>query len=408
MIFSILFSVLSRLGLLVLTIVSVKLLTVKNYGEFSYFLNIINTFILFSSAGTGVSTNIAISEHFKNNNKHAMDVVGFNLALVVILSILVWITFLGFYLFIDSNFSLLLISIIGLIVIVSSNINVIYENIYMGLGEFFELARNAVYIFIVAVISIVFLVWEYGVTGALFAYALYRVISLVINFLKSKVKLKDINFSLKSKSAQESFKKIGLPSFMSSLMVGPVIGLAITITLLNTSYEQIAYFSWIFQIYMVAIFIPSALGGFFLHVLSQEKSKIKEKISKLTVINFILSSLVCIFLLIGKKYILSYAGKDFLIYANQLYIYMVFAVVFYSINTVFSSVWPTINKAWIGVALNLIWAATLLLLVFFLSHLIGVTALGLSFLLSYIVLFVIQFLLYFKYIKQINLLNGEG
>ncbi|HFF4737399.1 TPA: hypothetical protein ACGDNN_001861, partial [Acinetobacter baumannii] len=164
MIFSILFSVLSRLGLLVLTIVSVKLLTVKNYGEFSYFLNIINTFILFSSAGTGVSTNIAISEHFKNNNKHAMDVVGFNLALVVILSILVWITFLGFYLFIDSNFSLLLISIIGLIVIVSSNINVIYENIYMGLGEFFELARNAVYIFIVAVISIVFLVWEYGVT----------------------------------------------------------------------------------------------------------------------------------------------------------------------------------------------------------------------------------------------------
>ncbi|HCG3479314.1 TPA: hypothetical protein NJV83_001609, partial [Acinetobacter baumannii] len=83
-------------------------------------------------------------------------------------------------------------------------------------------------------------------------------------------------------------------------------------------------------------------------------------------------------------------------------------VVFYSINTVFSSVWPTINKAWIGVALNLIWAATLLLLVFFLSQLIGVTALGLSFLLSYIVLFVIQFLLYFKYIKQINLLNGEG
>ncbi|ENU91206.1 hypothetical protein F971_03344 [Acinetobacter vivianii] len=395
MIYSVLFSVFSRLGLLVLTFIAVKYLPTIEYGEFSYFLNILNTFILIATAGCGVSTNIAFSKNYKSNESYCYNVLGFNILIILILSFFLWLFFLLFYFFVESSLSIVLIALLSFFVFIFSNINLLIESVYMGVGDFEQLAFNSILILILTVFLSYFMVSNYYVWGALISYFGYKFISFFINIVKIKISYKKIKYNLKSVEGILNFKEIGLPSLMSSLMVAPVISLSITIALLFTSYKEMAYFNWVYQIYLVAIFIPSTLGGFFLHKLSNSVGAINNTIKNLVLLNFLFSMVVVFVLFFLKKYILTYAGEDFISNASSVYNFMLLAVVFYSLNSVFSSVWPSLKKAWVGFFLNFIWAFSILMITFFGSKNWGVDALAIAFFSSYLILFVVQFILYY-------------
>ncbi|PKF32912.1 hypothetical protein [Acinetobacter proteolyticus] len=399
MIYSVLFSVFSRLGLLVLTFISVKYLSTMEYGEFSYFLNILNTFILIATAGCGVSTNIAFSKNYTSNKSYCYDVLGFNVIIVLILSFFLWLFFLLFYFFVESSHSIVLIGFFSFLIFIFSNINLLIESVYMGVGDFKQLALNSIFILAVTVFVSYFMVINYYFLGALISYFGYKFISLFVNMVKIRVDYKKIKYNLKSTVGVENFKEVGLPSLMSSLMVAPVISLSITIALLFTNYKEMAYFNWVYQIYLVAIFIPSTLGGFFLHKLSNSVGAINNMIKNLILLNLLFSIGVVLILFFLKNYILAYAGGDFIIKASNVYNFMLLAVIFYSLNSVFSSVWPSLKKAWIGFFLNFIWALSILMLTFFGSNFWGIDALAIAFLGSYLILFIFQFILYY-YLKE--------
>lgn len=399
MMYSVIFSIISRIGLLVLTLISVKALSPVDYGGVSYFLNIINTFILVASAGCGVSTNLVISKYFDKDKQYCYDVIGFNFVIVFFLSILLWMIFLFFYFFIKTPVSIFFVAFVSFFIFLFSNINMLLENIYIGYGGFKELTNNSIYVFIVTVVSAVLLIINYGIYGAFISYLIYKAIALVINISRCKLNLKELDLSFRSKNGLDALKKTGLPTFLSSLMVAPVIGIAITLALVYTSYEKIAYFNWVYQIYLIAIFIPSALGGFILHKLSKSDQNKKNTIMSLLLVNFIFSLVIFIILIIFKKIILGYAGESYLIEANTMYWCMSAAIILYCINSVFSSVWVVINKAWIGMWLNVLWAIIFLIIVFFGIQYVGVDSLAIGFLFSYLVLFLIQNFIYFFYYK---------
>ncbi|MCH7315768.1 hypothetical protein [Acinetobacter sp. ANC 3882] len=402
MIYSVFFSVFSRLGLLVLTFIAVKYLPTIEYGEFSYFLNILNTFILIATAGCGVSTNIAFSKNYKSNESYCYNVLGFNVLVILILSFFLWLFFLLFYFFVESSISITLIAILSFLLFVFSNINLLIESVYMGIGDFKQLALNSILILILTVSLSYFMISNYYIWGALISYFGYKFISFFLNMAKIRISCKKIKYNLNSVEGIVNFKEIGLPSLMSSLMVAPVISLSITIALMFTSYKEMAYFNWVYQIYLVAIFIPSTLGGFFLHKLSNSISTINQTVKKLVLLNFFFSIAVVFILFFLKKYILTYAGEDFIIHASSVYNFMLLAVVFYSLNSVFSSVWPSFKKAWVGFFLNFIWAFSILIVTFLGSKHWGVDALAIAFFSSYLILFIVQFILYYFLKESLN------
>lgn len=396
MIYSVLFSVFSRLGLLILTFISVKYLSTAEYGEFSYLLNILNTFVLIATAGCGVSTNIAFSKKYITDSSYCYDVLGFNLLIVILFSFFLWMMFLSFYFFIESTFPFLLISCFSFFIFIFSNINLLLENVYMGVGDFKKLAFNSIFILFLTVLFSYFMISEFYFLGALVSYLGYKFFSVFINIMKARIDFKKIKYNIKSKEGIVSFKEIGLPSLMSSLMVAPVISLSITTALLFTSYKEMAYFNWVYQLYLIAIFIPSTLGGFFLHKLSKSENQVNNVVKNLMLLNLFFSLIVVLVLFFLKSYILIYAGNDFLVKASSIYNYMLLAVIFYSLNSVFSSVWPTLKKAWIGFFLNFTWAFSILGITFLGGKIWGGDALAIAFFGSYLILFVIQFVIYYS------------
>ena len=78
---------------------------------------------------------------------------------------------------------------------------------------------------------------------------------------------------------------------------------------------------------------------------------------------------------------------------NNFYI-MLLTIIFFSVNAIFASLWPSVNRAWFGMWMNLIWAVTLLSVTYILSSQNVAESLAWGFLTSYLILTIVQILFY--------------
>ena len=102
---------------------------------------------------------------------------------------------------------------------------------------------------------------------------------------------------------------------------------------------EIGYFNWIYQWYLLAIFIPSALSGYFLQTLVKAEENKFKIFNRMIILALIFSAITIPIFLFLKPYVLIYAGEEYLVKANTLYIVMVISFVLYTINSIFSSLW---------------------------------------------------------------------
>ncbi len=397
MIYSLIYSIFSRLGMLVITLLAVKWLNASDYGEFSYFINIINTFMLVGMAGCGVITNILFADKKLNHSQTLNEILGFNISLVSVLTFGIWLLFMCFYMFVTVSLPLFFIGFFSVIILISSNLNNLIENIYIGQADFRRLAINSFLIMFASMLFSGICIHIFGILGAFFSFLFYRIFSLLVNFKRVNYNFKNIPLSLKSKEGIAYFKKIGFPALLSSLMVAPVVSLLITVALSKTSFTEIGYFNWIYQWYLLAIFIPSALSGYFLQTLVKAEENKFKIFNRMISLALIFSAITIPIFLFLKPYVLIYAGEEYLVKANTLYIVMVISFVLYTINSIFSSLWVALIKAWVGVYLNVLWAIVMVFVGMVFIEKYGVDAIGYAFLSSYLTLFFIQYILYFIY-----------
>ena len=73
---------------------------------------------------------------------------------------------------------------------------------------------------------------------------------------------------------------------------------------------------------------------------------------------------------------------------------MLGTIVFFSLNAVFASYWPSIGKAWFGFYMNIIWAIVLLIVTFVFSKYEISAALSWAFFIAYLALTIVQLLSY--------------
>lgn len=399
MFYSLIYSVCNRVSLLLITLISIQFLTVNDYGKFSYILSILTTFVVIAGAGAGVSVNLFLSENHSKEKEKCLEVLNFNYSVITIVSLVTSILFI-FFDFSDFGFDNIYLFLFVFSCIVFSNYCVVTENIYVGLSEFKRLALNSLISLIISVIFSYIFISNYGLYGALLSFLFYRIINFIINLYNSIVKPNKI--IIRSKTGFMLFRKVGLPSLLSSLLVAPVLVVALTITLKNTDYVSMAYFNWVYQVYLIAVFIPSALGGYFINKFAKNKLKIIYNFKKMVGLNFLFSIVLVSLLYMLKDVILGYAGSEYVENASYLYIVMMASVIFYSINSIFSSYWPVVKLTWLGVIFNILWAVIIIVVLLLNVEDKGVNALGLAFLSSYIALFVFQFSIYFLTRHKIN------
>lgn len=394
--FSLSYNLLTRFVLLIISILSVKLLTVAEYGELSYILVIIGTLAIISLFGGGTAVNRSFSvERKKNSFETSNQIFIFNIIVCILVSLI--LIFLSIF-FISDVKTIIFIFIIFVLM----SINSIIEGAMYGLGKYRNLAINSSIVFFLSIFLGYLLILKFKVIGALIAIFLYRLILLGLNsisILKLKIiKKATISQIIKNQEVLNSFKNISLPIFFGAILVAPVMLILINF-LKNTpnGLNEIAYFSWNNQIYTLAVFIPSVLTGFLISKMSSEITDVKEKLIKYIKYNFIFGFCLSISLFLMKPLVLGWAGQNYIENGSTSYNIMLLAIIFYCLNSAFGSYWPSINKSYLSFLNNGVWFIVVLYLgIFFIQKDESGQSIFLSLTIGYLSIFILQLFLFLR------------
>lgn len=393
-------SIASRGVMLVINMIAVRTLIAEEYGSFSYLLSIVASIATFSGLGSGVTTNTYLAKHREKAPLAAQKLVFSNIVFVTLLAVvfsLILMLFFSIDMALTTTSPLMLLVVVFLMAWML-NLSGIMEGALNGLGAYKCLANNSIITFCAASLLALALIKTMGLAGAFLALLAQRFLSVSLNAwtLRHKGYL-SLSFGMSALKGSENliiFRSLSLPATLGALMVGPALAASMKFVIEQPNgLSNIAYFSWVFQIYLVAVFVPSALGGYFISKFARSGPG-ANSIKKIFLFNLILSSTVAAALFFLKPAILGYAGASYITNSSHIFNLMMLSVVLYSFNATFASYWPATGKAWWGFAMNALWAITFISITWALASSHGANALAMGYLAAYAAQFGAQMALY--------------
>ncbi len=388
-------NIVSKLIILLVNIISFRLLLPEDYGVISLLLAMTATIGAVAGMGASVAVNSVVAREGFSSLTSLF--IKYNYFFSFLFSIIM----AGFiYIFYLNNINKIpswQIFIFILMFALFSSLSSISEAVLVGLHDYKKLFINNFFTFLLFLPISFYLIIEFKITGVLVNLLFYRFFLLLVNFYSvSKTKLLEISSDNKNekKEIYKKFKELSLPVIFSGLLVAPVIGLAFKIiSIQENGLQQLAYFNIVYQIYLVAIFIPNALNGYFISKFSKKGNNSQKDFVKIAKSNFFFAVIVSFCLFVFQKIFLMVVDDYSVDLINNYYIMLV-TIVLFSLNAVFASFWPSVGKAWFGFYMNIVWAIVLLLVTFIFSKYQISQPLSWAFLIAYLVLTIVQALNY--------------
>lgn len=392
--------VLSRAGLFLVNLLAARSLQTHDYGVLGFFLNIVASLATIAAFGFGVTCNSYVAKFEKTNANYARGVVAscflFSSLLVVVVSVLCYPFFnteavtsaLGGS---DLVAWLVVLSLIWLICIASMGEGTLY-----GAGAYSAILKNSAVVFFISVPASYFLIKHLGLIGGMVSILAYRLIFAigVINSIRELGYLRFRKMQAQIAPIQADIWKIfsnfSLPIAMSGLMAGPVIAFGMNMIIGQVDGQrQIGLFSWVYQIYLVAVFVPSALSHFFLSRFSKNKEGRLRSFVLSYAFNLIFSIAIAVGMFFCREPVLSIAGAAYSSSATAIYDTMTLCVIFYGASAAFIGFWPAIGQGWMIFGMQFAWAAIIMSTVL-LSLNEGGLGLARAFLFAYVFLAIAQ------------------
>jgi len=385
----------SKMIILLINIISFRLLLPEDYGVIALLLAMTATIGAVSGMGASVAVNSVVARDGITSTSALF--VKYNYLFSFLFSAIMASFIYIFYL--DNINKIPSWQIFSFILFFSffSSLNSINEAVLIGLKDFKRIFLNNFTSFLIFLPVSLYLIVEFKITGVLLSLLSYRFLLFLINFHSVnktkllKIKSDDIDEKVK---IYKKFKELSIPVILSGLLVAPVIGLAFKIvTMQDDGLEQLAYFNIVYQIYLVAIFIPNALNGYFISKFSSRNENDQTNFLKIAKNNFLFSLVVAFCLFVFQKIFFLIVNDHSVDLVNDYYI-MLGTIILFSLNAVFASYWPSVGKAWFGFYMNIIWAVVLLGVTFIFSTYKILAALSWAFFIAYLTLSAVQILSY--------------
>jgi len=391
--------VLSRAGLFLINLLAARNLQTHDYGVFGFFLSVVASLATVAAFGFGVTCNSYVAKFDRTDADYARSVVAscffFSSLLVIAVSLLCYPFFrteavagaIGG----DIAAWFFVLSLIWLICIASMGEGTLY-----GAGAYSVILKNSTAVFFIAIPAAYFSIRYFGLYGGILSILIYRLL-FAVGVLRSVKKLGYLRFrEMRSQifplrsDIWRIFSKFSLPIAMSGLAAGPIIAIAMNMVIgEENGQKQIGLFSWVYQIYLVAVFVPGALSHFFLSKFSKKQEGRLRSFCWSYAFNLIFSAIVAVNLLFFREPILFIAGSDYVSSGGAIYNTMALCVVFCGASAAFIGFWPAVGRGWMVFGMQFIWAGIIVFATrFFLKD--GGLALARAFLLAYIFLAVAQ------------------
>ena len=402
-------NVISKFILLIATILMTRYLGKVEYGQFGIIKSTILMFAMFTGLELGMTATKYISQYQLSNKPKVERIVGLSNLFAIIISLIV--SLMVFYfseeIAVQINAPNLFSEIqISSFIIFFSSLNGIQNGILAGIEKFKEISINNAIAGILSSIGLVFASKYYALNAVVIAFGFNFVLLFILNFITLK-KFFYSNFNVKIFNKDNLYElevlwKFSFPAILAGLMVGPVSWFC-NYLLVNqpNGYVQMANFDIANQWRNTIMFIPAALAQVALPLLASNihnQSEYKKIFNKNLKINIYLGLFLVMVFVIISPVIVNFYGER---YHDALWpiIIMFITTGFITVNNVIGQAIASQGKMWIGFYFNLIWAVVLVFACYFFVHYLQMGAYGIS--LSYLLSYFVHTIIQFVYLKKL-------
>lgn len=367
-------------------IICANILGKVGYGELGIVRSTINLFIVFGTAGLGITTTKFIAQYRQRDTAKVESVIGittlFSLILAILITSLVFV-FAGYIATDTLNNAALTNSIrFGALILFATILNGVYAGINSGFEKFKYLAINTFISSVIEAALIVAGAYYWGVNGAVVGFGIGISSHVLLNYITARKALGHIQgkisfFKIK-KTDLAILYKFSIPAAISSFLVAPAYWVVRTLLVRFSGFGELGIYEAAEQWRVIILFLPSALSNIILPILSSygDNKKDYKKALKLNImLNVGVAFALAIIISCFSGLIMSTYGDGF---DNSLpLILLAFSTVFSSFASVVGVSIVSRGKMWTSLMFNFSWSCIFILLTYIFLRL-GWGAVGIS------------------------------
>ena len=404
---------LAKFIVLVAGILCAHILGKEAYGEFGMVRSTINLFVVFGTAGLGMTAAKFISEYRKTQKSRVSKIFLVTNRFALLTGLVVTTLILIFSSTIAEatlNAPHLATPIrVGAILLYLTVLNGAQDGCLSGFEDFKSIAINT-FLGSIAESALMLLGgYLYGVTGAIMGYGCGFVVLYLCNNIAIRRNLKKEGICIKKeKITFKDFKVIyqfTLPAALASFMTMPVYWIMRTMLVNKEGFGSVAIFDAADQWRVIIIFIPVAVSKITLPILSSLTSTNKHKFWKVLSMNLFLNTSIATILALG---VIAFSSTIMFSYGNDFndpepLKILALSTIPYSIANIIGISIASRSKMWAGFVFNTIWAGLMVIsCTYFLKCGYGATSLAYAALISYIIHAILQFIYLFITFRNNN------
>lgn len=370
----------------------------EQYGQLSIVRSTLMMFLVFSSAGMGITATRYIAMYRISNPKLAYEIYRFTLKFVIWIGLAISVLVYLFSSVIAEKqlHSPQLADVIklGAAALFMLTLTSVQTGSLNGFEKFKELGKNTAYNGLVQFTCILLGAYFWGIFGAIAGIGIAALIFFfqlqiqLRNEVRKIKSIKEINVDEKLNKSSIFFK-FSLPAILQALVFIPVLWWSKTYLIGNSNYGEMAIYDVAEQWYHVVLFIPTSLSTIILPLLTNTSYNGSEgQYNKLLKVNLLLNVgvafSIALVVALFSPIIYKFYGDGFTDYKPLLI--LLITVVLSAVNNVFGQVIASKGKMWIGFAVNLLWAIWLILfsVIFIGKYQLGALGLAYALMFSYL------------------------
>ncbi|KZX54481.1 hypothetical protein A3711_13315 [Erythrobacter sp. HI00D59] len=370
--------------IIALTFLGARYMPADQFGIFALIMSSASSVATLSAVGVGVVNNSTASRHYEDDPALVSAVFTGMLAICLLLSLVFALVFMPPVAAIESGFSNL--SLFGILYLVSALMTVssAAEGLAYGVRRTGTMLVVSLIVLAIAPAASAWFMIVGGLTGAIAALLLFRALQSGLLFsalmMTTKVRATPIRAWYDRARISHVFLGTGLPLAGAAVLAAPVTTLAMFLLQEQAGPEQVGAFALAYQVFLVLVFPPGAMGHF---LLSQLAAK---DVNPSAFLRRVLSYLAG-YGLLGWAIM---AGATFvmpLLTPNVSIDFTLMAtfgatVLFYAVSIGFNNYWSSIGRARMVFYGQILWALPIVVVTLFGATQFGALALAAGFLIG--------------------------
>jgi O-antigen/teichoic acid export membrane protein len=387
---------------LLVSITIARMVGVEDFGVYSILISVQNVVAIFAIFGIGTALAKFIAEFKVRSTEQAYRFAKTGLFLVLVLGLVASLVYAALSGLIGNTLykEPLVVSLIpfSALVVFTFAMLAALIGIVQGCQKIKLLAAIQVSGPVLNLVFIVLFLSLLDLKGIFVGYFVAQILLVsVVAVILNRGDFKFLRVPLQLRSSGVVAKTFGfaLPAFLGSIIVLPVYWVGNTLLTLDSGFDAMGYFAVAYVIFQSLVMMPTAVVIPMIPKVSELSVMDNDRIESLVGKTVRTLSIVLFPLMFGLALFAHYVvellyGSKYSSSTEVVYL-MVSATYFYALSALVGALIAGKGRMWLGLAINLCWAAIFLLIALFAVPSEGVNGLGLAFAVSYGIFLVASF-----------------